>query len=324
MKIGNVNLNNEVVLAPMAGITDLAFRKICKQFDVGLMVTEMISVSALYYKDKKTKKLMAIDEENRPVALQIFSADPEKLKAIIPELNETSYDLLDINMGCPAPKIVNNGEGAALMKTPELARKLISTAVKYSDKPVTVKMRIGWDQQSINVVELAKMAESVGAQAIAVHGRTREQQYMGEADWSWLKKVKESVQIPVIGNGDVFNLDDAIRMKDETNVDGIMVARGVQGNPWLISQIAHYFKTGKKLSSPTMHEKESVAREHFELLLKYKGNHIGLLEMRKHAGWYFKGVKNAAYYKNKINRATAIDEVKSILTEAFVSQYETY
>jgi len=324
MKIGNLSLSNDVVLAPMAGITDLAFRKICKQFDVGLMVTEMISVSALYYKDKKTKELMTIDEMNRPVSLQIFSADPEKLKAVMPILNETAYDFIDINMGCPAPKIVNNGEGSALMKTPELARKLISTAVKYSDKPVTVKMRLGWDQGSINVVELAKMAESVGAQAIAVHGRTREQQYMGEADWSWIKKVKEALAIPVIGNGDVFSIDDAIRMKQETNVDGIMVGRGVQGNPWLIAQIAHYFKTGDVLPPPSMAEKESVAIKHFELLLKYKGSHIGLLEMRKHAGWYFKGVKNAAYFKNKINRATAIDEVKSILTEAFVSQFETY
>ncbi|MDK2868606.1 MAG: tRNA-dihydrouridine synthase [Clostridiales bacterium] len=317
MQIGNVTTCNDVFLAPMAGVTDIAFRTICKQFNVGLMVTEMISVSALYYKDKKTKYLMQVNEAERPMSLQIFTADAEKLKAVMDELNAGTYDILDINMGCPAPKIVNNGEGSALMKSPELARKVISTAVKHSSKPVTLKMRLGWDASNINAVEYAKMAEAEGISAIAVHGRTRDQFYSGNADWTWLRKIKQQVSIPVIGNGDVFTLENAIAMKDETGVDGIMLGRGVQGNPWLIAEIAAYLKNGERLAPPSISEKHAVALKHFELLVKYKGAHIGALEMRKHAAWYFKGIPNAAYYKNNINRTTTVEEVKCVLAEAF-------
>lgn len=318
MKIGSIETQNDVILAPMAGVTDFAFRSICKDFEVGLMVTEMISVSALYFKDKKTHKLMAIDEKQRPMALQIFTADPEKLKAVMPILNAGNFDILDINMGCPAPKIVNNGEGSALMKTPDLARKVISTAVKYSEKPVTVKMRLGWDPRHMNVLDISKIAEEEGVSAIAVHGRTREQQYSGNADWSWFKKVKAQSKVPIIGNGDVFSLEDAIKMKEETGVDGIMIGRGVQGNPWLLRQVAHYLKTGQVIEDPSLEERYEVAMRHFDLLLKHKGNHIGVLEMRKHAAWYFKGIQHAGLFKNEINRTTNIDAVKEVLKKAFI------
>ena len=318
MQIGNITTRNDVIVAPMAGVTDYAFRTICKSFDVGLLVTEMVSISAMYFKDKKTHKLMEIDEAQRPLALQVFTADPDKFYAVMDEINATRFDILDLNMGCPVPKIVNNGEGSALMKTPELARKIIRTAVKYSNKPVTVKMRLGWDDTSINVLDLAKIADEEGVSAIAVHGRTREQQYSGDADWTWFKKVKQVVDVPVIGNGDVFSLDDAVRMKEETEVDGIMIGRGVQGNPWLIREVAHYLATGEKLPRPSLTEKYEVAMKHFDLLLTSKGNHIGVLEMRKHAAWYFKGIQKSSFYKNEINRTTNIDAVREVLYKAFL------
>ncbi len=317
MRIGNVLIENDVVLAPMAGVTDMAFRRICKQFDVGLVVTEMVSVNALYYKDKKTKRLMAIDESEGPVSLQVFTADPDRLKAVMPELNAHPSLILDINMGCPAPKIVNNGEGSALMKTPELAEKIVKTAVKYATKPVTVKIRKGWDETSVNAVEYAKRMEAAGASALAIHGRTRSQQYAGHADWQIIGEVKSALDIPVIGNGDVFSIEDAVALKNQTQVDGIMIGRGVQGNPWLLQQVATYLKTGEIISNPTLSEKKRVVLQHFEGLRALKGDHIGVLEMRKHAAWYFKGMKRASYYKNLINRANTTEDVLDILIEAF-------
>ncbi|GAB6106959.1 tRNA dihydrouridine synthase DusB [Fusibacter bizertensis] len=317
MNIGNIELKSDVVVAPMAGVTDLPFRLICRKFHKGLIVSEMVSVSALYYKDKKTAQMMRIEEIEHPMALQIFTADVEKLDAIMAILNEQPNEILDFNMGCPAPKIVNNGEGSALMKTPKIAEEILKLAVKKSSKPVTVKFRTGWDSNSINAIEFAKMAENAGVSAIAVHGRTREQFYSGTADWEMIRKVKDSVKIPVIGNGDIYTVEDAVEMKRQTGCDGVMIGRGLQGNPWLLEEIDSYFKTGEKIKSPSLTDKFTISKEHFNNLLKYKGLHIAVLEMRKHAAWYFKGLNGASHYKNEINRATTPERVLEILTQAF-------
>ena len=317
MKIGNIELNNSVIVAPMAGVTDQPFRLICRKFHTGLIVSEMVSASALYYQDKKTAQLMQIDPNEKPMALQIFTSDPGKLEAIMDRLNAHNNEILDFNMGCPAPKIVNNGEGSALMKTPQLAEQLLKLAVKHSNKPVTVKFRKGWDDQSVNAVEFAKMAEAAGVSAIAIHGRTREQQYSGKADWQIIADVKSAVKIPVIGNGDVFSVEDAVKMKEMTDCDGIMIGRGIQGNPWLLKQVDLYLQKGVIIDEPTYSERLSVSLEHFENLVTIKGLHIAILEMRKHAAWYFKGISKSAVHKNEINKATTVDQVKSILHRAF-------
>lgn len=318
MRIGNIILESDVVLAPMAGVTDLPFRTICRELYKGLMVSEMVSVSALYYKDKKTHQLMTINDFEQPMALQVFTADPDKLEAIMPILNAHNNILLDFNMGCPAPKIVNNGEGSALMKDLKRAEAILKVAVKHSTKPVTVKFRKGWDDSSINAVEFAKMAESVGVAAVAVHGRTREQMYMGKADWEIIRLVKEAVAIPVIGNGDIFSVEDAVAMKTQTNCDGLMVGRGVQGNPWLLRDIENFLKMGGIPPVVSTKEKRETVLKHYDLLKAHKGAHIATLEMRKHAAWYFKGMLGAAVYKNQINKASSPEEVVRILNEAFL------
>ncbi len=313
MKIGNVELSSPVILGPMAGVTDLPYRLICKKYGVGLLVTEMVSCKALYYKDKKSERLMEIREEERPVALQIFGSDPQIMAAVVSQINDHNHDIIDINMGCPAPKIVNNGDGSALMKTPDLSEEIVRAVVAASKKPVTVKIRKGWDADSVNAVDIAKRAEAAGAAAIAVHGRTRDQLYMGKADWSIIKAVKEAVSVPVIGNGDIFSIEDAVRMKDETNCDGLMIARGAQGNPWILRQVSHYLKTGEKLPDPTPEEKVHEALRHFERLVEYKGEHIGVLEMRKHAAWYLKGIRGGATIRNEINKSTCPEDLRANL-----------
>jgi len=317
MKIGNIELKSDVVVAPMAGVTDLPFRLICRRFHKGLIVSEMVSVSALYYKDKKTAQLMRIEPVEHPMALQVFTADVEKLEVVMDVLNEQPNEILDFNMGCPAPKIVNNGEGSALMKTPKLAEQLLKMAVRKSLKPVTVKFRTGWDSSSINAIEFAKMAENAGVSAIAIHGRTREQFYSGTADWEMIRKVKEAVKIPVIGNGDIFTVEDAVNMKKQTGCDGVMIGRGLQGNPWILEEVDTFFKTGKQPNKPTLAERLAVSTDHFNNLLLYKGLHIAVLEMRKHAAWYFKGLNGASHYKNEINKAMTPERVLEILTQAF-------
>ena len=312
MKIGNVNLSSDVLLGPMAGVTDLAFRKICMDFDCGLLVTEMVSSKAMHYKDKKTAKLLELDSKEI-AAIQIFGSEPDIMAEAAETLNQHSNVILDINMGCPAPKIVKNGDGSALMKNPKLAGDIIRAVVDKSIKPVTVKIRKGWDDTLVNAVEIAKIAEANGAATVIVHGRTRDQFYAGQADYQIIKEVKQALSIPVVGNGDVFSVEDAIRMKDVTACDGIMIARGAQGNPWLLREVAHYLKTGQVLDKPTFDEKIQVALRHFDLLLEIKGDHIGLLEMRKHASWYIKGIPGASRIKSEINRSKNIEEVKELL-----------
>lgn len=312
MKIGNVELNSDVLLGPMAGVTDLAFRKICMAFDCGLLVTEMVSSKAMHYNDKKTAKLLELDPAEI-AAIQIFGSEPEIMAEAAETLNTHSNKILDINMGCPAPKIVKNGDGSALMKNPKLAGEIIKAVVDRSIKPVTVKIRKGWDGTCINAVEIALIAEANGASAVVVHGRTRDQFYSGTADYNIIKEVKNALVIPVIGNGDVFGIEDAVRMKEETACDGIMIARGAQGNPWLLREVAQYLKTGEIIDKPSFEEKIEVALKHFDLLIQIKGEHIGLLEMRKHASWYIKGMQGASKIKTEINRSKDIEEVKKLL-----------
>ncbi|MCX7843409.1 MAG: tRNA dihydrouridine synthase DusB [Clostridia bacterium] len=315
MKIGNVTLENNIFLAPMAGVTDMPFRILCKEQGCGLVYTEMVSAKGMHYNDEKSFKLTEIAKEEKPAAVQIFGSDPDIMAGIAEKLNNSDASIIDINMGCPTPKITKNGEGSALMKKPELIAKIIKSVAKASVKPVTVKIRKGWDESSVNAVEIAKIAEENGAKAIAVHGRTREQFYSGKADWSIIRKVKEAVSIPVIGNGDVAKPQDAERLLDETGCDAVMIGRGAQGNPWIFRRALHYLGTGEMLPEPSPEEKINTVIRHMNMLVELKGEHTGICEMRKHVAWYIKGMKNAAAARDTIFKLNSADEIIRTLKE---------
>ena len=320
MNIGNVSLDNRVFLSPMAGVTDLPFRLICKQKGCGMLYTEMINAKALCYNDENTKKMTKIEDEEHPIAIQIFGSEPEYMGRATEILNSHPNEILDINMGCPAPKVVKNGDGSALMRNPKLAEEVMKAVVKNSTKPVTLKRRKGWDDQSINAVEIAKIAEQSGISAVAIHGRTREQYYSGKADWDIIKEIKDAISIPVIGNGDVFEIEDAINMLEKTNCDAIMIGRGAQGNPWIFNRINHYMETGEILPKPTAEEKINTAIEHMKLAVEEHGEYVAVREMRKHIGWYIKGLKNSARYRDEINKLTDSEGVIMKLRELSLTQ----
>lgn len=309
MKIGNIEINSNAFLSPMAGVTDLPFRLICKEKGCGMLYTEMINAKALCYDDENTKKMLKIKLEEHPVAVQIFGSDPEFMGKAASIMNEYNNEILDINMGCPAPKVIKNGDGSALMKNPKLAEQVLSAVVKNSIKPVTLKIRKGWDDQSVNAVEIAKIAEACGISAIAIHGRTREQFYSGTADWDIIRQIKETINIPVIGNGDVFEVQDAKRLLETTNCDAILIGRGSQGNPWIFKRVDHYIRTGEILPEPTFEEKVNTAKKHMSLAIEEHGEYIAVREMRKHLGWYLKGLKGSAKVRDEINKIENYEDV---------------
>ena len=317
MRIGHIELANPVILAPMAGVTDLPFRLLAKEMGCGLVYSEMVSDKGLIYDNTHTKKLLAIDARERPVALQIFGSEPESMANAARIVAAAGADIIDINMGCPTPKIVKNGEGSALMRNPVLAGRIIAAVVEAAGgMPVTVKFRKGWDETSVNAVQIARMAEQAGAAAVSVHGRTREQFYSGQADWSIIRDVKQAVAIPVIGNGDIRTPLDAERMLTETGCDGIMIGRGAQGNPWIFRQVAHYLETGQTLPLPALGERIDMLLRHLDMLVGHKGEYTGIREMRSHAAWYTKGLPSSAELRLTFNQAATRDD--------FIRIMETY
>lgn len=315
LTIGNVTLANNLILAPMAGVTDQPFRILCREQGCGLLVTEMVSAKAILYNNRNTKELLAVSDEERPIAVQLFGSDPEIVAAMAHRIEDGPYDLIDLNMGCPVPKVVNNGEGSALMREPKQVEALLSALVKAVNKPVTVKFRKGFDDDHVNAVEIARIAESCGVAAVAVHGRTREQFYSGKADWDIIRQVKEAVQIPVIGNGDIFTPQDAKRMLEETGCDGLMIARGARGNPWIFRRIAHYLDTGELLPEPDAREVGTMILRHARMQAALKGEALGMKEMRKHIAWYTAGLRGSAALRRQCNTLETLAELEKMLSE---------
>ncbi len=315
LQIGNVTLKNNLILAPMAGVTDLPFRLLCKEQGAGLLCMEMVSAKAILYKNKNTEELLTIDPRENPVSLQLFGSDPDIISEIAKQIEDRPFDILDINMGCPVPKVVNNGDGSALMKNPLLAGEIIEKTVRAIKKPVTVKIRKGFDDDHVNAVEMAHIAEESGAAAVAVHGRTREQFYSGRADWDIIRQVKERVSIPVIGNGDLLTAEDVIAMEKQTGCDGFMIARGAEGNPWIFRQILHYFETGEQLPKPDFSEMTEMLLRHAKMQLEFKGEYTGIREIRKHAAWYTAGYKNSSRLRGRINEVENYEQLEALFRE---------
>ena len=315
LKIGNVELKNRYILAPMAGVTDLPFRLLCKEQGAGLLCMEMISAKALQYKNRNTKALLQIDPREYPVSLQLFGADPDIISEQAKAIEELPFQILDINMGCPVPKVVKNGEGSALMKNPRLVYDVVYKTVRAISKPVTVKIRKGFDEEHVNAVEIAKIIEEAGGAAVAVHGRTREQYYSGKADWDIIRQVKEAVSIPVIGNGDVTGSLAAEQLLEETGCEGVMIGRGCQGNPWIFRELNEYEETGKVPHRPSKKEIKEMMLRHAQLQIELKGDYLGIREMRKHVAWYTKGMEGSAKLRDEINRVESYEELEKLLNE---------
>ena len=316
LKIGNVELENNLILAPMAGVTNLPFRIICKDYGAGMVCTEMASAKAMFHNDQKTKRLFNTEGEKRPISFQVFGSELESIEYAVKYMSDFA-DIIDINMGCPAPKVVKNGDGSKLLLDLEKAKQIIEIAVQNSKVPVTVKFRKGWDKENIVAVEIAQIAEQAGASAVTIHGRTKSEFYTGKADWDIIKKVKQSVHIPVIGNGDVTDEESALAMFKQTGVDGIMIGRGSFGNPWIFRNIKHYLQTGEKLSQPTNQERLQVMEKHIQLAVEEKGEDVAIKELRKHISWYTKNLKNSSEFRNSINKIEKKDELISTIEEYF-------
>ena len=314
LKIGNVELKNRYILGPMAGVTDLPFRLLCKEQGAGLLCMEMVSAKAILYKNRNTESLLSIHPDELPVSLQLFGSDPKIMSEMAKQIEERPFAILDINMGCPVPKVVKNGEGSALMKNPKLVYEIVSAVVKAIEKPVTVKIRKGFDDEHVNAVEIARIIEEAGASAVAVHGRTREQYYSGKADWDIIRQVKEAVSIPVIGNGDVTSPQKAVELEKQTGCDGIMIARGAQGNPWIFSEMTAYEETGEMPPRPDRDSIREMMLRHARLQIEYKEDYLGIREMRKHVAWYTKGLPKAARLREKINAVESYEELENLLT----------
>ena len=313
LTIGTLTIGHPLILAPMAGVTDLPFRLLCREQGAGLLCTEMISARAICYKNKNTRKLMEIDGREHPVSLQLFGSDPDFLAEAIRMIGEEPYDILDFNMGCPVPKVVGNGEGSALMLQPQKVSAILKAMVRTSNKPVTVKIRAGFDEQHKNAVEIARIAEDAGVAAIAVHARTKEQYYAGHADWDVIRQVKEAVRIPVIGNGDITSADDVLRMYAQTGCDGFMIGRGAQGNPWIFKEILYQLQTGETCPRPTAQEVCGMVLRHARMLIEVKGEYTGIREMRRHAGWYLSGFHGASALRGKICAVESYGELERLL-----------